>query len=219
LPGDFNIRLMYLNPDGVDEQLIDFVANNEKIIKYFDIPVQHISDRILKLMNRKSDSKQIKDVFSCIRKKIPAAFIRTTFIVGFPTETDTDYTELLTFLEEFRPDFAGFFPFSKEEGTKASLIKDNLSKKSITKRISSLQKLQKKITSERLKRLKKEHIKVYVEAPSKEIPFLFEGRAEFQSPEIDGKTYIVEGEINKGYGPYTAVIKRVVYPDIYCRII
>jgi len=69
LPGDFNIRLMYLNPDGVDEQLIDFVANNEKIIKYFDIPVQHISDRILKLMNRKSDSKQIKDVFSCIRKR------------------------------------------------------------------------------------------------------------------------------------------------------
>lgn len=219
LPGDFRIRLMYLNPDGVDEQLIDFVANNEKIIKYFDIPVQHISDRILKLMNRKSDSKKIKEVFSCIRKKIPEAFIRTTFIVGFPTETDADYTELLTFLEEFRPDFAGFFPFSREEGTKASLIEDDLPKKSITRRISGLQKLQKKITSERLKRLKKENIKVYVEAPSEEIPFLFEGRAEFQSPEIDGKTYIVEGEINKGYGPYTAVIKRVIYPDIYCRII
>lgn len=218
IEGDFMIRLLYLNPDGVSKDLIDFVANNDKIVKYFEIPVQHISDRMLRLMNRKSDSKKIKDVFGYIRGSIPDAFIRTTFIVGFPTETEEDFNDIVCFIDKYKPDFAGFFPYSREEGTKAFLMDGDIPKKVVRKRISLLQKLQKKITTQRLKMMKKQDIKIFVEKPAENIPFVFEGRAEFQSPEIDGKAYIIEGNVDKGYGPYIGSIKRVIYPDIYCKI-
>lgn len=218
IEGDFFIRLLYLNPDGVSKDLIDFVANNDKMIKYFEIPVQHISDRILKLMNRKSDSKKIKEVFEYIRQRIPSAFIRTTFIVGFPSENDEDFNDVVNFIEMYKPDFAGFFPYSREEGTKAFMMDGDIPKKIVRKRVSLLQKLQKKITTQRLKMMKKQDIKIFVEKPADNIPFLFEGRAEFQSPEIDGKTYIIDGNIDKGYGPYIGKIKMVIYPDIYCKI-
>ncbi|MEF3255748.1 MAG: 30S ribosomal protein S12 methylthiotransferase RimO [Deferribacterales bacterium] len=218
LDGDFKVRLLYLNPDGVDEKLIDFVANNDKILKYFEIPVQHINDRILKLMNRRSDSKKIKDVFGYIREKVSDAFIRTTFIVGFPSETEEEFEEIATFIEQYKPDYSGFFPYSKEEGTKAFLLNGEVPKRVVRQRISKLQKLQRKITIDRLKMMKKQDIKIFVEKPSEDIPFIFEGRAEFQAPEIDGKTYIIDGEIDNGYGPYIGKIKRVIYPDIYCAI-
>lgn len=219
LEGDFKVRLLYLNPDGVSDELIDFVAKEDKIIKYFEIPVQHIDDGILKRMNRKSDSKKIKHVFEYIRSKLPDAFIRTTFIVGFPGEGEEEFNKLLVFLSEYKPDFAGFFPYSKEEGTKAYEYTDIVPKMVVKKRISQLQKLQKKNTMTRLKSLKKEVITLYVEQESDENPFLLEARAEFQSPEIDGKAYILSGMADRGYGPYKGKIKRVIYPDIYCEII
>jgi len=219
IDGDFKVRLLYLNPDGVTECLIDFVAKEDKIIKYFEIPVQHIDDTILKKMNRKSDSKKIKSVFEYIRTKIPNAFIRTTFIVGFPGEGEDEYQKLYDFVAEYKPDFAGFFPYSKEEGTKAYSYSDVVPRKIVNKRISALQKLQKKNTIERLKKMKKNIITLFVEQASEENPFLLEGRAEFQAPEIDGKAYIIDGIADRGYGPYRAKIKRVIYPDIYCEII
>ncbi len=219
LNGDFKIRLLYLNPDGVSDELIDFVAGEEKIIKYFEIPVQHIDDDILKKMNRRSDSAKIKHVFEYIRKKVPDAFIRTTFIVGFPGEGEDEYRKLSDFVIEYKPDFAGFFPYSREEGTKAYNYTDIVPKRVVRKRISELQKLQKKNTMTRLKSLKKKVISIFVEQASEENPFLLEGRAEFQSPEIDGKAYILGGVADKGYGPYKAKIKRVIYPDIYCEIL
>ncbi|MGC8924596.1 MAG: 30S ribosomal protein S12 methylthiotransferase RimO [Calditerrivibrio sp.] len=217
--GEFKIRLLYLNPDGVSNELVDFVANQDKMIKYFEIPVQHIDDEILKKMNRKSDSRKIKSVFEYIRSRIPEAIIRTTFIVGFPGEDDVSFEKMVDFVEEYKPDFAGFFPYSREEGTKAYNFESSCKSREISKRISRIQKIQKINTLERLKRLKKGTITLYVEQPSEENPFLLEGRAEFQAPEIDGKAYILGGVADKGYGPYKAKIKRVIYPDIYCEIL
>ncbi|MCX8085143.1 MAG: 30S ribosomal protein S12 methylthiotransferase RimO [Calditerrivibrio sp.] len=219
IEGDFKIRLLYMNPDGVNEALIDFVANHEKMIKYFEIPVQHIDDDILKKMNRRSDSSKIKSVFKYIRDKVPKAFIRTTFIVGFPGEDERAFDKLRNFILEYKPDYAGFFPYSREEGTVAYTFGDIPAKSVVKRRITELQKIQKRITSERLKKMKKDIITIFIEGISEENPFLYDARAEFQAPEIDGKTFVLGGEVNKGYGPYKAKIRRVIYPDIYCELI
>ncbi|MGA1861941.1 30S ribosomal protein S12 methylthiotransferase RimO [Deferribacter thermophilus] len=218
LEGDFYIRTLYLNPDGVDEELIDLILNNPKIINYFEIPIQHINDRILKLMNRKSNSSHIKQIFSLIREKSDDAFIRTTFIVGFPTETEEEFNEIIEFLNEFKPDFAGFFPFYQEDGVKASKMDGQIPKREKNKRVKTLEKIQKKITSERLKSLKKEKILCFAEKFNDDFDFIVEGRALFQAPEIDGKVYIIDGVADSGVGPYICKIKRVVYPDLYCKI-
>lgn len=218
LEGDFYIRTLYLNPDGVDEKLIDIILNNPKIINYFEIPIQHINDRILKLMNRKSNSTHIKKIFTLIREKSDDAFIRTTFIVGFPSETEEEFNEIIDFLHEFKPDFAGFFPFYPEDGVKASTMDGQISKREKNKRLKQLEKIQKKITSERLKSLKKEKILCFAEKYNDDFDFIVEGRAIFQTPEIDGKVYIIDGVADSGVGPYLCKIKRVVYPDLYCKI-
>ncbi len=219
LDGKFYIRLLYLNPDGVNRELIDIVKNEDKIIKYFEIPVQHISDKILKSMNRKSNSQKIKEVFEFIRKNISDAIIRTTFIIGFPGETEDDFNKIQIFMEKYKPDFAGFFPFYKEEGVKASEMEGQISKSVIRSRINKLQKVQKKITSEKIKSLKKNIITCFVDKSNEDFNFILEGRALFQSPEIDGKAYFIDGIADKGFGPYKCKIQRFVYPDIYCKII
>ncbi|KAA0258646.1 30S ribosomal protein S12 methylthiotransferase RimO [Deferribacter autotrophicus] len=218
IDGDFYIRLLYLNPDGVDEELIDMVLGLEKVINYFEIPVQHINDRILKLMNRKSDSKKIRSIFSKIREKSDEAFIRTTFIVGFPSETEEEWSEIKDFLEEYKPDYAGFFPFYREDGVKASMLEPQIGKREKNRRVRELQKIQKKITMERLKSLKKREIICFAEKANEDFDFILEGRALFQTPDIDGKVYFIDGEATDGMGPYLCKIKRVVYPDLYCKI-
>jgi ribosomal protein S12 methylthiotransferase len=219
ISGDFKIRLLYLNPDGINKDFIDFVFNNEKILNYFEVPVQHFSDKILKLMNRKSDSNKIKEVFEYIRSKNDFSIIRTTAIVGFPGETEEDFLKLLDFIEQYKPDFAGFFPYYKEEGTKAANMKDMPSKKAIRNRLSRLKKAQKKNTMQTLKNLKKGLIECYVEKSNDDFEFILEGRAAFQAPEIDGKAFFIDGHADKGAGPYKCKIKRIVYPDIYCQIV
>jgi ribosomal protein S12 methylthiotransferase len=219
IEGDFFVRLLYMNPDGVNENLVDFIASNKKIINYFEIPVQHISDKILKLMNRKSDSKKINNIFAYIRENVKDAIIRTTFIIGFPQETEEDIEKLENFINKYKPDFAGFFPFYPEEGVKASKLEEKVPKKIIRSRISKLQKLQKFNTKQKLKELKKDEIICFVDKANDDFEFILEGRALFQAPEIDGKVYFIDGVADKGFGPYKSKIKRIVYPDIYCKII
>lgn len=219
LEGDFKVRLLYLNPDGIDNSFIDFVINNEKILNYFEIPIQHFSDKILKLMNRKSDSNMIKQVFEYIRNKDSSSIIRTTAIIGFPHETEEDFEQLYNFIEKYKPDFAGFFPYYKEDGTKAASIENLNSKRVVNNRLSRIKKLQKKNTTEMLKRLKKGEIDCYVEKTNDDFEFILEGRALFQAPEIDGRAYFIDGVADKGVGPYSCKIKKIVYPDIYCQIL
>jgi len=219
LDGDFKIRVMYLNPDGVTDELINTMCNSDKILSYFDIPVQHYSDRVLKAMRRKSDSKTIDKVFSRIREVDPESFIRTTCIVGFPGESEDDFKELERFLNRHKPDFAGFFPYYREKGTTAYALGAPLGRRETNKRIRTLEKIQKANCNNRLKMLKKSDIICFVEGVSEESEFILEGRAEFQAPEIDGKAFFIEGEADSGFGPYVCRIKRIIYPDIYCEII
>lgn len=219
LEGDFHIRVMYMNPDGVTNQLIETICGSDKILSYFDIPVQHYSDKILKAMKRKSDSGTIDEVFDRIRRADPESFIRTTLIVGFPGEEAEDFAELEKFLERHKPDFAGFFPYSKEEGTSAYDMGEPVGRRETNKRIRALQKLQKTNTNNRLKMLKKNDIICFVEGESSESELILEGRALFQAPEIDGRAYFIDGVATDGYGPYSCRIKRIIYPDIYCEII
>jgi ribosomal protein S12 methylthiotransferase len=219
IKGDFKIRVMYLNPDGCTDELIELMCGSDKILSYFDIPVQHYSDRMLRAMKRKSDSKTIDNVFTKIRKVDPESFLRTTCIVGFPGETEEDAKEIEHFLQKHKPDFAGFFPYYREKGTAAYSMGAPVGKRETNKRIRTLQKIQKTNTNNRLKMLKKSDIICFVEGVSEESEFILEGRAEFQAPEIDGKAFFIDGIADSGFGPYRCRIKKIVYPDIYCEII
>ena len=218
LPGTY-FRVMYLNPDGVTLKLIKTVKKRRNILRYFDVPVQHFSDKILKKMNRRSDQADIANCFTMIRKELPDAFIRTTIMVGFPGETDEDFEEARRFLEEMKPDYAGFFLYSAEEGTPACYMADQVSKKTANKRLKLLQSAQKKNTMRRLKGMKGSEIICFAEKTNEDFDFILEGRALFQAPEVDGRLFVIEGDAVSGYGPYRAKIKRVAYPDIYVNIV
>ncbi len=126
IPGDFKVRLLYLYPDIVSDSLIQFIKNNPKIMPYFDIPIQHSEDDLLKAMNRRGNKEYLLELFSKIKKEIPNAIIRTTLIVGFPGETDLDITNLLEFIKDVKFDRLGAFTYSKEEGTKGALMPNQI---------------------------------------------------------------------------------------------
>lgn len=119
IPGDFKIRLLYLYPDIVTDELIDFIANNPKVMPYFDIPIQHSEDKLLTKMHRRGNREYLLNLFSKIKNKIPNAILRTTLIVGFPYEEEADVDNLIEFIKEVKFDRLGAFTFSLEEGTKA----------------------------------------------------------------------------------------------------
>lgn len=212
---DTLFRMLYLNPEGVREDVISFVAETKNMIKYFEVPVQHASDNILTKMGRASNRNTIDNVFDNIRRICPDAFIRTTFIVGFPGETDEDYNELYKFISDKKPDFAGFFPYYKEEGSIAYNFNDDVDEKVVKVRIKELQKLQKKNTTARLKEYKKKEFICFIDKVNDDFEFILEGRAIFQAPDTDGKLYVTDGIADKGSGPYKCIINKIAYPDIY----
>ncbi len=216
---DTYFRLLYMNPDGVSAELIQFIKSKENIINYFDIPIQHINDRILKVMKRKSNQKIIRTVISNIRKYIPDAFIRSTFIVGFPSETDEEFNDLKEFIEEGNIDFAGFFEYSDEDIAVSYKYDDKVDKRIAKKRRAVLEKAQKKCTSKRLRGLKSKIFDAYIETVSDQSDYILEGRALFQTPVVDGKLFTLDGVADNGYGPYKVKLKRVIYPDIYVEIL
>ncbi len=208
-------RMLYLNPEGVTKEVIKFVAETENVIKYFEVPVQHASDKILTKMRRASTRQVIDNVFDTIRKECPEAFIRTTFIVGFPGESEEDFNELYKFIEDKKPDYAGFFPYYKEEGSIAYNYNDDIDEKTKKERIKKLQSLQKKITSARLREYKKKEFLCFIDKVNDDFEFILEGRALFQAPDTDGKLYVTDGIADNGSGPYKCIINKIAYPDIY----
>ncbi len=208
-------RMLYLNPEGVTKELIEFMAGQENIIKYFEVPVQHASDNILTAMRRASTRQVIDQVFNNIREICPDAFIRTTFIVGFPGETEEDYNELYEFIKDKKPDYAGFFPYYNEEGASAYNYDNQVDKTIVKGRIKKLQSLQKKNTSTRLREFKKKEFLCFVDKENDDFAFILEGRALFQAPDTDGKLYVTDGQAYKGSGPYKCIVNKVAYPDIY----
>ena len=129
IEGDFRIRLLYLYPTEITAELLDFIAGEEKICRYLDVPLQHSEDRILRLMGRRGTRKEYARLIRTIRRKLPGVTLRTTFIVGFPSETEEDFRGLIDFIEEIRFERLGVFIFSKEEGTPSAKLKGQIPEK------------------------------------------------------------------------------------------
>ncbi len=153
IDGDFKIRLLYLYPDIVTDELIEFIKNNKKVMPYFDIPIQHSEDKILSYMKRRGNREYLLKLFDKIRKEIPESIIRTTFIVGFPYEEDIDIDNLIDFIKKVRFDRLGAFTFSLEEGTKATEYPNIISEAEKQKRYEKLMLAQSKIALENNQKL------------------------------------------------------------------
>ena len=146
------IRLLYLYPDEITDELIDLIAQEERLTPYFDIPIQHSEDKILKAMNRRGSKEYLRKLFNKIRNKIPTATLRTTVMVGFPGETKEDFINLMKFIEENRFDHLGAFKYSKEEGTPAYSFSHQVNEKTKQERLDAIMALQQKISYEQNKK-------------------------------------------------------------------
>ena len=189
------IRFLYCYPEDITDELIDVVKNNDKICKYFDIPIQHISDKILKRMNRKTTSISIKEKISKLRKEIPGVVIRTTLMVGFPGEEQSDFDELYNFVKETKFDKLGAFIYSKEENTPAANFKNQVHPMTKKARFNKIMKLQKEISKENEEKLIGKNVEVLVEGITSDDKY-YVGRTYMDVPEIDGLAYIkIKNEI------------------------
>lgn len=177
------IRFLYAYPETITDELIEEVKNNDKICKYFDIPMQHISDTILKKMNRKSTGESIRNLITKLRKEIPNVVIRSTLMVGFPGETEEDFEELYEFVKWAKLDKLGCFTYSKEEGTAAFNMENQVHPMTKKKRYNKIMALQQKISEENMKKHIGKTLKVLVEEPGV-------GRTYMDVPDIDGVIYI-----------------------------
>ena len=189
------IRFLYAYPESITDELIDVVKSNEKICNYFDIPIQHISNKILKRMNRKSDGQSVRNTIKKIRANIPDVIIRTTFMVGFPGESQDDFEELYSFIKEAKFDRLGAFSYSKEEGTPAARIKEQVHPMTKKSRYNKIMKLQAVISEE----LHKEYIGKTIEVLMEEQSFdgnYYIARSYMDVPDIDGVIYVKCDEKN-----------------------
>ena len=190
------VRFLYLYPEGITDDLIQIVKSEEKICKYFDIPIQHISNSILKKMNRKTSKENVELLLAKIKKEIPDVILRTSLIVGFPGETEKDFNMLYNFVEKTKFDKLGVFEYSKEEGTPAANMKNQIHHMTKKSRHNRIMKLQQIISEERLKRYIGKELEVLVEDISFDRKYLI-GRTKNDSPDIDGVVYIKINEKNK----------------------
>ena len=185
IEGDFWVRLLYTHPAHWSDELIVTIAECDKVAKYVDIPLQHISDRMLTAMKRVTSGDYIRDLLRRMRAGIPGLGIRTTFIVGFPGETEEDFQELLEFIEEFRFERAGVFQYSKEEGTRANKLDGHLHHATRKSRWSRSMAALQKIAGETNQAQVGKQVRVLVEQPGI-------ARTQWDAPEIDGSVMVDE---------------------------
>lgn len=189
------IRFLYAYPETITDELIKVVKENEKICKYFDIPIQHISDTVLKRMNRKSNGQSIRNVVEKIRKEIPNVILRTTVIVGFPGETQKDFEELHEFIQQAKFDRLGAFTYSKEEGTPAARLPEQIHPMTKKSRYNKIMKSQQLISNEQLKSTIGKEYEVLIETKSFDGKWYI-GRSYMDVPDIDGVIYIKKEQDN-----------------------
>jgi len=192
------IRLLYLYPDRISDEMLSIIKNSKKIVKYFDIPLQHISNPVLKSMNRKMTKEDIVVVLNKIRNEIPDAVIRTQFILGFPGETEADFEELLAFVKDQKFDRVGAFQYSQEEGTVAGKMNNQVDAVTKKRRHDKLMRLQNKISEKIMSSHIGKTYSVVIEGYSEETDLLLQGRNQFQAPDIDGVTLINSGTAKIG---------------------
>ncbi len=187
------VRLLYCYPTLLTDSLLDFIAGEEKIVKYIDLPLQHVDDGILKSMKRGTREGMIRRLIERIRERIPDAVLRSAFIVGFPGEGEREFENLLSFIEETRFDHLGVFRYSPEEGTPAAVMDGQVPDDVKEERYRTVMELQQEISLGRNVERVGRKVEVLIEGYSEETDLLLQGRAAFQAPEIDGVTYITAG--------------------------
>ncbi len=183
------IRLLYAHPAHITDDLIDVMKHEEHIVKYLDLPIQHISDSILKKMSRKTTSKEIHTLIARIRHTIPGIAIRSTVLVGFPGESDKDFKELLSFIKKTRFERLGAFAYSNEEGSRSSRFKGQVPDKIKAERLDEVMKLQKNISLDYNRSFLGQRLEVMIDEKNKE-EGLYLARTEFDAPSVDGQVFV-----------------------------
>ncbi len=210
-----SVRLLYCYPDMLDDDLIAEIRDNPKIVKYLDIPLQHSEDRILKLMNRKGGREEYLGLISKLRREIPGISVRSTFIAGFPTETEKEFEGLKDFLNTAQLDNCGFFAYSREPETAAYKLKGQINYSVKKARVKELYAVQREISHKKLDKLKGEKIRVLCDGIDYDRD-CFVGRAYFQAPDIDGKVYFNAPRAVQG-GYIEVLIESTDGYDLYGR--
>ena len=207
-----SIRLLYCYPENIDDELINELKNNPKLIKYIDVPFQHADDNVLKLMNRKGSGAGYLELVRKLKSEVDGIAVRSTFITGFPKESEEAFENLVEFLKKAKLFNAGFFKYSKEDGTAAARLDGQISAAVKTKRHKKLYSVQKKVVKENLQAFIGKTVKVLAEGFD---GLVYYGRAYFNAPDIDGKVYFFSGE-EVEYGTYVDVeITTVTDYDLY----
>lgn len=205
------IRLLYLYPDGITPEMVQLIKSNDKFVKYFDMPLQHVSNDVLKRMNRKMTREEITEALNLIRREIPDAVIRTQFIVGFPGETQENFEELLEFIAEQKFDRVGCFQYSPEESTPGGRMPDQIDDATKQARFEAVMEVQQNISRDKHKAFIGKTIEVVVEGFSEETDLLLQGRMSQQAPEIDGVVLINDGQAKVGQFVKVLVTESMEY--------
>ena len=207
------VKLMYLYPDEIDEELIDFYADHKELSPYFDLPLQHSSNKVLKLMNRRGTREENLALIKKFKSKVPHAILRTTMMVGFPGETEEDFEDLMNFIDEIEFDHLGCFTYSKEEDTPSYDFPDEVPTKIKNDRLKKLMKKQMRISyklnKQRLNKIYKFMVQEYDEKN-----MCYYGVSDlYASDDIDGKLYVYSKKpLNKGD---IVNVKIVNVPNVY----
>ena len=207
------IRLLYCYPDVITDALIDEIAKNDKIVKYMDIPLQHSENRVLKLMNRKGKREEYLALFARLRERIPGIAIRSTFISGFPTETEEEFEGMRDFIQQAKLINCGFFAYSREPDTGAYRLKGQVHHKTKARRVKALYETQRAISKELLASFVGKKIEVLCDGIDYE-KSCFVGRAYFNAPDIDGKVYFRSMDAMQGKR-YEVLIDSAEEYDLY----
>jgi len=216
------LRFLYAYPNRVTGRLLETIAKHENICKYLDVPLQHAAGPVLKTMKRGGGAEIFLKMIEKTRRAVPGIALRTSFIVGFPGETDADFEALCDFVAEARFDWLGVFAYSDEEGSKAFDLEKKVPKRVIEQRRRALMKLQKGISRQTMRERVGREFDVLVEGESEETPLLWEGRTQFHAPEIDGTVYINDFGSLEGVTPgrfYRCEVTEAHDYDLVVRVL
>jgi ribosomal protein S12 methylthiotransferase len=192
------VRFLYAYPNRVTQKLLDTIAAHPRLAKYMDMPLQHASRNVLARMKRGSHGEAFLKLLERIRETIPGVTLRTSFIVGFPGETASDFEELCDFVRAARFDWMGVFEYSDVDNAESFGLHEKVDAEKIAERRNKLMAIQKKISRERLRAWKGREALALIEGPSKENPLVWEARLEGMAPEIDGKLYLTDVQTESG---------------------
>ncbi len=205
------VRVMYTYPTHISDAFLDVLAEEPKAVKYLDMPLQHASQKVLKLMKRGGNRSSLERLIERVRERVPGIAVRTTFITGFPGETEEDFNELMTFVKNVEFDRVGVFTYSDEEGTPAFNLPNKVDPKIAKRRRDQLMKAQSKIAKKKHKTLIGQTVRVLFEGESNESDLLWQGRMETQAPDIDGCVLI--NDVPEGFVPEPGELADVLITE------